>query len=263
LGHSGPTRTPHEQEVWEEKNRISYDVFNKDLQRRKGGPLPFPLEKIYYYTDEGKEEGVYDHDDPEYLKRISNKAHLAICIYRRYFYYPGLLFNKEQLKIATDFALDLRAQRPDFRNVPLAEKPDNPTENDFIQSGEWFFDYETAIIKGAGDGVKLAKTKTSISSMPEVKDKVDDGFKCLNGQAFYNGIDLKLPVGQVIEILEKLIQKISKTVLFSELESSSVNDASDQLRTNIGKIRKAFERNKIPFSVESKKTYGYVLTPLK
>jgi hypothetical protein len=141
---------PHEKLELEKQAKTSssnLETFMKDTHRRCGVPVPFPLEDIFYYTADGTvpPDGVYDHDDPEYLEKLSIAAYGAINDYRMFWYKPGLNCNKEQLKIATEVALDIRAVYHDLQNIPLAENPDCPTDEDFIRLGQWFLDANTVI----------------------------------------------------------------------------------------------------------------------
>jgi len=167
-GVLGPELKPHEKLELEEQAKASssnLEILMNDIRRRCGVPIPFPLEDIFYYTDDtgGPPDGVYDHDDPEYLEKLSIAACGAINDYRRFWYKPGLYCNKEQLKIATEVALDIRAERPDLRNIPFAENPDCPTDEDFIQLGQWFLDANTVI------EAEIRKYRESIAE-PTVSD---------------------------------------------------------------------------------------------
>jgi hypothetical protein len=149
-GVLGPELKPHEKLELEEQAKASsskLETLMKDTHRRCGVPIPFLLEDIFYYTDDtgGPPDGVYDHDDPEYLEKLSSDACGAINDYRKFWYKPGLCYNKEQLKIATEVALDIRAVRPNLQPIRLAENPDCPTDDDFIRLGQWFLDANTVI----------------------------------------------------------------------------------------------------------------------
>lgn len=154
----------------------SFETFRKDTHRRQGVSIPFPLDDIFYYTSDGAvpADGVYDHDDPEYLERLSVAAYGAINDYLTFFYKPELCFNKEQLKIATDVALKIRADKHDLRNIPLAEKPNCPTEQDFIQLGQWFLDANTAIKAEIASGSNAAKENHNKDPLKEKQSVIKD-----------------------------------------------------------------------------------------
>jgi len=85
---------PHEKLELEKQAKAfssNLETLMKDNHRRCGVPIPFPLEDIFYYTDDtGPPDGVYDHDDPEYLEKLSIAACSAINDYRMFWYKPGL-----------------------------------------------------------------------------------------------------------------------------------------------------------------------------
>jgi len=156
LGTYSPKLTPQELEVLAEEAKISSAIFRQDTHRRRGKRIPFPLEDIYYSTDDTQPaDGVYDYDDPEFLERTSGKAYGAINDYRRYFYKPGLYCNEAQLRIATEIALDIRAVYSDLQKIPLAEKPNDPTDEDFIRLGQWFLDAYITITKDTATNSEL------------------------------------------------------------------------------------------------------------
>lgn len=83
-----------------------------------------------------------------------------------------------------------------------------------------------------------------------------------DGQVFFDNIDLRLPTGPNIKVLQKLVERYPDYVPFSKFDSSSVTAASDQLRGYIKQITKSFTSKHIPLKVETKKRRGYALMSL-
>jgi hypothetical protein len=86
------------------------------------------------------------------------------------------------------------------------------------------------------------------------------GFKFSKGQIHYNGKEIAVSMGRQYEILKKLAEKTGEVISYSELDSQSVTSASEQLRTDISEIKKSLKTAKIPFTINSKRTEGYILT---
>jgi len=86
------------------------------------------------------------------------------------------------------------------------------------------------------------------------------GFKFSKGQIHYNGKEISISMGRQYEILKKLAEKTGEVISYSELDSQSVASASEQLRTDISEIKKSLKKAKVPFTINSKRTEGYILT---
>jgi hypothetical protein len=82
-----------------------------------------------------------------------------------------------------------------------------------------------------------------------------------NAQAFYKGKDLNLPSSKPVKVLEKLAGSFGQAICHKDLDSQSTNsNACDSLRENIAKIRDTLKREHIPFKIESRRGFGYVLS---
>jgi hypothetical protein len=89
-----------------------------------------------------------------------------------------------------------------------------------------------------------------------------DRFSFSPGQVCFDGIDLRLPTGFVIDVLRKLVESFGKTVGYRELDDNSeAKNASEQLRDAKRKIKKALKANKTPCKIETKKGEGYIISP--
>ncbi len=89
---------------------------------------------------------------------------------------------------------------------------------------------------------------------------VKDRFQFADGQVFFDGKDLELPTGLPIEVLNKLHNSFGQTVIHSELHNqSTISEASDELRSSVAAIRKAFKDHSVPVKIANKRAEGYVL----
>lgn len=140
--------TPEDKaELQEKAASFSSEAWREDIHRRRGEPVPFPLEEIYYYCEDDEKEptGVYSQSDPEYLEKLSFAAYGAINDYLMFFYKRGLALNIEQFKMAREVALEIRGGCNNLPNIPLPNNPDDLTDDDFIRLGQWFLDAHNAI----------------------------------------------------------------------------------------------------------------------
>lgn len=106
-----------------------------------------------------------------------------------------------------------------------------------------------------------ASGKVGETKRPKKKLKpLSKGFSFGDGQAFFTGKDLRLPAGEAVDILKKLVTSLGKTVKHTELDSQSSNsNASDFLRGRITTIRTALKKSRVPYKVRSMRGIGYVL----
>jgi hypothetical protein len=85
-------------------------------------------------------------------------------------------------------------------------------------------------------------------------------FSFNEGQAFFDNKDLGLPTGEPVDILKKLEDSFGQVVKHSDLDlQSSKSNASDSLRKQIAILRKALEKGKIPYKIQTNRGVGYTL----
>jgi hypothetical protein len=87
--------------------------------------------KNYYTSHTKSRHRNYHSNDPQSL-------YDDIHYFRKYMYTPGIGIAPRELKQATDAALRIKSYRPELKDVPLAENPYWPTEQDFIRLEQWF-----------------------------------------------------------------------------------------------------------------------------
>jgi hypothetical protein len=110
------------------------------------------------------------------------------------------------------------------------------------------------------------KVRMGIEQVKQKKDKpsiVKDKFSFPLGQVLYEGKDLKIPTGEALDVLKKLVDKFDSVVPYQDLEPSSVNSATDVLRGIVQKINQQFILHEIPCFISSKRTFGYILSAPK
>jgi len=140
--------------------------------------------------------------------------------------------NKEQLKIATEVALDIRAVYHDLQNIPLAENPDCPTDEDFIRLGQWFLDANTVI------KAEIARWRADHRPKLEPLSK--------NAQIVYDLLD-KLPPHKALRASE-ILDAVSETYGKEWDEKELYARVFPQLR---------------PYGLTNKRRFGYWLEKQK
>jgi len=87
-----------------------------------------------------------------------------------------------------------------------------------------------------------------------------DRFTFNRGQVMFDGRDLGLPTGLVIEVLKILCNRFGQTVPYGELDGGlSKNAAEEPLRGAVRKLRAALQAERIPCQIETKMREGYCL----
>lgn len=193
-----------------------------------------------------------------------------------------MISQKEKIKFLESFLIKLRKTRDTLNRIArhdLAES-ENPyptpshddectriiaNENGF--NGELFRDL---IPKSENDEVfnfpewqkgfselldKKIHTVADIITKLKNTDESKQGWHIQNGQVFYNGNDLQFPAGQIQEIIVKLIDSESKTILNKELDEI----ATGKHRHHISTIKKIFKNKNIPYEIQTVYSEGYVL----
>jgi len=119
-------------------------------------------------------------------------------------------------------------------------------------------------VKQEQEEIKISGGKTGTAGdkkKPEKKLKpLPKGFSFGDGQAFFKSKDLKLPAGEAVDILKKLVTSLGNTVKHTELDSQSSNsNASDFLRGRIAVIKTALKKKRVTYKVRSIRGIGYIL----
>jgi hypothetical protein len=92
---------------------------------------------------------------------------------------------------------------------------------------------------------------------------VDKRFTFRRGQVLFDNRDLNVGAGVAIEITKALVENFGHVVPFQVLDKDSPEgEASEKIRTAIGRIRKAMKSARIPAVIENRKAEGYVMLPL-
>lgn len=84
------------------------------------------------------------------------------------------------------------------------------------------------------------------------------------GQVLYMGQDLKLPTGFTIEIFKKLVDNLGMALAYRTLDNTStISEASGQLKTAVCRIRKVLQKKKSPYQIITKRGESYLLSNSK
>jgi hypothetical protein len=111
-----------------------------------------------------------------------------------------------------------------------------------------------------GDG---ADNKRSRRRRPLAIETPQKDFTFEPGQALFEHRDLGLPSGLPVDVLERLADACPKAVKHNDLDNSEEhgNEAGEKLRGAISSIRQALRRQKIPYTIMTKRGEGYALQP--
>lgn len=91
---------------------------------------------------------------------------------------------------------------------------------------------------------------------------IDKRFAFEPGQVLFDGRDLDVGTGAVLDITKALVENLGHVVPFQELdENSSKKEASEKIRTAIKRLRKAIKSAKTPVVIKNRKAEGYVMLP--
>jgi DNA-binding response OmpR family regulator len=102
----------------------------------------------------------------------------------------------------------------------------------------------------------VAAIQSNHATLPDT-NKPD--FEFSNGQAFFRGVEIDIGAGREYEHFKLLAKNFGKVVPYSQLDDTSVSNASEQLRKEINHINSALKRSQTGLLIESKRTEGYVL----
>jgi len=83
------------------------------------------------------------------------------------------------------------------------------------------------------------------------------------GQALFNNIDLKVPSGEPLTMLEKLVKNFGRVVPYADFDKLYSSVTPGTLAKSVTKIRKALKTCGIPCEIKSKTGKGYLIRTLE
>ncbi len=107
-----------------------------------------------------------------------------------------------------------------------------------------------------------SKQKDKRSSKKKVKKSrpIKERFIFRHGQLLFDSRDLNVGTGAALDIAKALIEKFGHVVSFQELDGySSEKEATEKIRTAIGRLRRTIKSAKIPVVIENRKAEGYLM----
>jgi len=120
------------------------------------------------------------------------------------------------------------------------------------------------VAEGAREDLSLEEQKDKRRSKKKIQKSKSIGkrFTFRSGQVLFDGHDLNVGTGATLEILKALVKNFNYVMPFQKLdENSSAKEASEKIRTAIGRLRKTLESAKIPVVIENRKGEGYLMLP--
>jgi hypothetical protein len=91
---------------------------------------------------------------------------------------------------------------------------------------------------------------------------IDKRFVFGPGQVSFDGRDLNVGTGAVLDIAKALIENFGHVVPFQKLDENSLKkEASETIRTAIRRLRKTIKSASIPVVIENRKGEGYLILP--
>ncbi len=104
------------------------------------------------------------------------------------------------------------------------------------------------------------KDKRSSKKKPQKSKPIDKRFTFGLGQVLFDGLDLNIGTGAALDITKALIENFGHVVPFQKLDENSPQiEASEKIRTAIGRLRKTIRSEKIPVVIETRKNVGYLI----
>ena len=113
----------------------------------------------------------------------------------------------------------------------------------------------------AGEDLPLEKQKDK-RRLKKKPRPINERLTFGQGQVLFDGRDLNVGTGAALDITKALIEDFGQVVPFKKLDGNSLEkQASEKIRTAIGRIRKAVESAEIPVVVDNRKGEGYLMRP--
>jgi hypothetical protein len=124
--------------------------------------------------------------------------------------------------------------------------------------------YATDLIKELRDIAEGGKRKDKRRSK-EKRNKfgpIDKRFTFGPGQVSFDGRDLNVGTGAVIDIARALVENFGHVVPFQQFDENSLEkEASEKIRSAIRRLRKTIKSASIPVVIENRKGEGYLILP--
>jgi len=119
-----------------------------------------------------------------------------------------------------------------------------------------------AEMAGEDLSVEKQKDKRRLNKKSQESTDIAKSFTFRPGQVLFDGHDLNVGTGAALDITKALIEDFGQVVPFKKLDGNSLEkQASEKIRTAIGRIRKAVESAEIPVVVDNRKGEGYLMRP--
>jgi hypothetical protein len=118
------------------------------------------------------------------------------------------------------------------------------------------------IAQGSKQRTTAAKQKDKRNSKkkPKKTKPIKERFTFRPGQVLFDGDDLDVGTGAVLDIAKALIENFGHVVPFKQLdEYSPEKEASEKVRTAIVRLRKTINSAKIPVIIKTRKNIGYLM----
>lgn len=107
------------------------------------------------------------------------------------------------------------------------------------------------------------KNKRRSKNKPKKSRAINKRFSFRHGQVLFDDHDLNVGAGAALDIIKALVKDFGHVVSFQKLdENSPKGEASEKIRTAIGRIRKTIKSAMIPVVIENRKAEGYIMLPL-
>ncbi len=107
------------------------------------------------------------------------------------------------------------------------------------------------------------KNKRRSKNKPKKSRAINKRFSFRHGQVLFDDHDLNVGAGAALDIIKALVKDFGHVVSFQKLdENSPKREASEKIRTAIGRIRKTIKSAMIPVVIENRKAEGYIMLPL-
>jgi hypothetical protein len=116
----------------------------------------------------------------------------------------------------------------------------------------------------AGEDLSVEKQKDERRSKkkPRKPKPINERLTFGQGQVLFDGRDLNVGTGAALDITKALIEDFGQVVPFQTLDGNSPQkEASEKIRTAIGRIRRIIKSAKIPVVVDNRKGEGYLMRP--
>jgi len=119
-----------------------------------------------------------------------------------------------------------------------------------------------AEMAGEDLSVEKQKDKRRLNKKSQESTDIAKRFTFRPGQVLFDGCDLNVGTGAALNIIKALVDEFGHAVPFQILDGNSPQkEASEKIRTAIGRIRRIIKSAKIPAVIENRKGEGYLMRP--